>query len=422
LLRIFRPRHGNSVSITYAKINRHNFLFLAFTIVFLSRVIQNLTFFFIPARIDYARYPALFQQTLLALSLIGLFLLFTQKTDLQASSSVKIWAWSVCFVIGLVIAIELSVNPLGIYPWNQSPVYLAGGARAIKLHSYKHLSAKPQIVVMGSSRADQLESGYIQQRFGKRAFNWTVEGSGPIDTLTSTNFLLEHNARNLDVLVVEISHILVSPAWRERTPIALIPYFPDFHMPLELIQAQLDYLFTFQALVESTFTYLYVYGRFPGNFYPDGTAKPETSDNESTYRKIIQDTSVGIGSQLRCIQLHNDGQEALDLLVKLAGRHKVGVVFYVSPMNADFLDTLDLKDPAYQKCSDLVGNYIADISHNHANVFYRNLTMDTALSDLRRKGFHDIEHLNKDSARQLIDTLAPEITKAIRWAESQRNQ
>ena len=400
----------------------HNALLLALILALLTRAIENLTFFLIPGRIDYARYSTLFQQTVLAFSLIGLFLLLSKKTDSQALRPARIWSWSVCLVIGLVIAIALCVNPMGTYPWNPSPVYLAGGARAIKLHSYKHLSSQPQIVVMGSSRADQLESDYIQQRFGKRTFNWTVEGSGPVDALTSTRFLLERDPRNLDVLLVEISHILVSPAWRERTPIALIPYLPDLHMALELIQAQLDYLLTFQALVESTFSYLYVYGKVPSNFHPDGTAKHDTPDNESAYRKMIQDTSAGIGSQLRCIQLHKDGQDALDMLVKLAGQHEVGVVFYVSPMNADFLDTLDLKDPAYQRCSDLVGNFMADISRNHASVFYRNLTMDPALSSLRAKGFHDIEHLNKYSARRLIDTLAPEITKAIRWAESQRNQ
>ena len=399
-----------------------NVFFLFFILAFLAHAIPGLAFFFIAGRTDYARYPALLQHTVLTLSLIGLFRLLSKRTDSQAPNPAKLWGWSACAVIGLIIAIELYVNPMGVYPWNHSPVYLAGGARAIKLHSYNHLRAKPEIVVMGSSRAEQLESDYIQQRFGKRAFNWSVEGSGPVDTLTTARYLLKENARNLDVLVVEISHILVSPAWRERTPIGLIPYLPDYRMALELMRTQLDYLFTFQALVESTFSYLYVYGKSPGSFYPDGTARIEMSEDESTYRKLIHDTSAGIDGQLRCIQLYNDGQGALDLLVKLADQHKVGIVFYISPMNADFLDTLDLTDPAYQTCSNLIGTYMAGISQNHPNIFYRNLTADATLSNLRRRGFQDIEHFNKHLARQLIDTIAPDITNAIRWAESQRKQ
>jgi hypothetical protein len=171
-----------------------------------------------------------------------------------------------------------------------------------------------------------------------------------------------------------------------------------------------------------TFRYLYVYGKFPGSFYPDGTAKFEMPEDESIYRKVLRDTSAGIGGQLRCIQFYPDAQEALDMLAKMADEHKCGIVFYVSPMNADVLDTLNPKDPAYQECSNLIGSYIGKISQNHANLFYRNLTLYEPLSNLRKGGFRDIEDVSKYLAHQLIDTLAPEIEKAIQWAESRRSQ
>jgi hypothetical protein len=58
----------------------------------------------------------------------------------------------------------------------------------------------------------------------------------------------------------------------------------------------------------------------------------------------------------------------------------------------------------------------------HPSVHYLNLLDYRPIGKLREKGYVDSEHIDAAAARQLVDVLLPEISTALQWADSARNE
>jgi hypothetical protein len=362
----------------------------------------------------YEDYSIPLRSLVSALGLAGLLLVLLKRPSAESPRALTLSFW---MVVGLIVAQALAVNPAGIFPWNQIPVHVVGGARAVKLDLYRHLPEKPQIVVFGSSRAFQIPGEYLEAKLGKKAFNWSVEGGGAVDALTVSRFLASQRATP-EVLLVEISSpALESEAWPERTPVTLIPYLPDRQMAYEAVKQEVDSLFGFSTFAEASYTVLHVYGTqktHPSDFLADGSARGEPTVRAS-YQQAVVDQTPLYESTLRCRGFNVEGKRATDGLVRFAEQKRMGVVFYVSPLSADFLGRLDERDPDHQQCMKLVEGYMQEVTRRHPNVVYRDLLRYAAISDLRSEGYTDIGHINRRASQQLVDVLQPDLQRALAW-------
>jgi hypothetical protein len=89
----------------------------------------------------------------------------------------------------LVAALNLVVNPFGIYPTHVfEPIVL--NSRVQKTRMYAALPAPPEVVVLGNSVSFTMAPHYIEQRTGRRAFNASVHGGVPADYLAFFRFML----------------------------------------------------------------------------------------------------------------------------------------------------------------------------------------------------------------------------------------
>ena len=98
----------------------------------------------------------------------------------------------------------------------------------------------------------------------------------------------------------------------------------------------------------------------------------------------------------------------------------MSILFYRSPLNADYLDVGDVDDPLFKKCETLLLKYIKKLKRDYSNVFYRDLTYYEPISSLRWDGFDDAYHLKPIAAQMLVDVLAPDISQAVEWARKER--
>jgi hypothetical protein len=106
--------------------------------------------------------------------------------------------------------------------------------------------------------------------------------------------------------------------------------------------------------------------------------------------------------------------------VQLADEYEFGIVFYISPLNSAFLDTVNLKDPASANCLGQIDGYMGGLVREHANIRYLDLLSYPRISDLREDGFVDVMHLNKAASTQLVDVLMPDISAVVQWATAAR--
>jgi hypothetical protein len=386
--------------------------YLPFGIVFLYKffiVLHDFSFF------DYGIFASCLLFLILSIGYTGIFLLaFTRKQISVPIKASRAWLWSLTIATIGLIAPSIIFNPQGIYPWDRLPLYLSGGVRAIKLDLYQALETKPEIILFGSSRAHIMPTSYLEKQYGLPAFNWSVEGGGPVDNLIIYNYLAARK-QTPQILIIEISPVLMSPGWQDRTPFEFIPY-QSADIMWKYSGTYFKNLLKYQNFAEAWFTFFRIYKIPSGYFLADGTEKPNlTTDSTDEYRNKVSLDAPRMEAILNCKQLLPDGIEATNQLMETLPQD-VGVVMYVSPLNYDFLKTLDWNAQDYQFCAKLLDSYMQTVREKHPNVFYRNLLMYEPISKLGMDGFADIEHIRTSQlGKKVLDALSPEIRKAIKW-------
>ncbi|MCW2922628.1 MAG: hypothetical protein JWM98_32 [Thermoleophilia bacterium] len=114
-----------------------------------------------------------------------------------------------CWLLG---AIAVAVTIVGALNWYVDPTGVTSRVtkwrvadnaevRSEKLDLYEALDAKPEVVLLGSSRAMKLEPAHVRQLTGDRAFNAAVSGGVPGDALLFTKLLQEQQGDRFPHLV-----------------------------------------------------------------------------------------------------------------------------------------------------------------------------------------------------------------------------
>ncbi len=110
----------------------------------------------------YAEFATFLKSLILDVALISLCIVMVKNQ--HAYESTKPLLLSFWIVLGIIVAQALYINPSGIFPWNQMPFHVTGGVRPLKLALYEQLPEKPEIIILGSSRAQALSAGYLSSK------------------------------------------------------------------------------------------------------------------------------------------------------------------------------------------------------------------------------------------------------------------
>ncbi len=372
---------------------------------------------------DYSAFTAWLLPTVLIIGLMGLFIVVLSDPSKPHFPTYQILLLSITLSVATTVAPRIVFNPLGVYPWNKLPLYLSGGMRSLKLDLFNQQESAPQIIIFGSSRAHLLSGQTLKQKFGYTAFNWTTEGGGPVDTLISLQYLASQSTPP-KVLLVDISPVLMTANWQTRTPLAMFPYTPQPFI-YEAIKEQFIELFKFNSVSESLFTYIYLY-KFvrehpEGNVAPDGTLIINFADDPVVYAQKIDNDHSRMKNIVECKGLLPDGQIAMQEIARVSAKEEIAIVFYINPLNADFLNKKERENPEFQSCMQRIDQFVTGLTQARKNVFYRNLIYYPEVSDLGMDGYADIEHIRTiEIANKVIDALEPEIRSALEWANLHR--
>lgn len=369
---------------------------------------------------DFIRYSDGLQKIFLYLGLIGVYILI-QSRSTKNVSPLKLWIFPLLLITSFVFGLNLYANPDGVFPWNQHPTYIIGGVRSIKLNLYQQIDYSPEVIILGSSRAHVIAGEYFRQEFGKSFFNWSVEGGDQVDALTIENFIFSRQKEKPNILIVEMFPYLLDN-WPRRTPLTMSSYLPNTKMYFTYLTRLVTEAISVNSVAKSTFTVVYVDKRpeqTQTRFYPDGSIIVQHGANDQ-YWDVIAERLPAKESVMQCNGIPFDEQEFIAQVAVTAQDNGVGIVFYISPMNADFFDLINFQDPIYQRCQQQINIYMNGLVKNNDGVYYKNLLAYKPINNMRRNGYFDAEHLTEAGARAVLEALSPEIRNALKWTQDNR--
>ena len=97
------------------------------------------------------------------------------------------------------LAINVLGNGQGMFPSPLNPSMWERPWKARRIESLG-VEARPEIVVLGSSRMMQVDPKQIEAITGKRAFNFAVPRARPLDFLTQVRFMVDAFNREVEGL------------------------------------------------------------------------------------------------------------------------------------------------------------------------------------------------------------------------------
>jgi hypothetical protein len=361
---------------------------------------------------------------------IGLLLfassfLFFKKTDKKTLGPSSFhWLGSFVLVIGLVIGPILAVNPDGRFPWNERDTYVTIAAHSIKPNLYAKLKNTPDVLMFGSSVSFTTPADYFPKKWNVSAFNMALNGGGPIDFVDTMNYVIQKSPdeKMPSTVLVEI----LSPSLRisnpNQTPVKLIPYMSSFAKRLLAVGASADSLVRISSFADTIFTMLFIdteRWQIWVKFTADGTGVRNVVPTQAYKNAVKKDVRFMKGI-LSCRILDAEGKEYIEKLVSLSKKYKFGLVFYRTPVNADFYTLSKTNPERYAKCQDMLDTYMQTLTQENPNVFYRNLSTYEKISAMTENGFTDGHHLKREAATLILDALDNEITSALQWAKTNR--
>lgn len=386
-----------------------------------------LVFFRDPKSLAYLTYAQAFQNIAFIVILVffvGMIgsLPRASQSGKNSTSAYQYWLLSFWGFMLPLIGLNVLVNPHGVFPWQyistvNTAAYIPTAARSQKLELYLDLELPPEVVIMGSSRAFTLPSAYIKESTGYRTFNMAVNGGGPFDFHPFGKFIVSRQ-KNRPPLVFVVE--LVAPDFdvaEVTLPVSLIPYLSSNRRSNTVLDTLHDVV-SLQSISDTFFqlTYARFYPKQPAmTFEPDGTGV-RVDITKKSYERRVASLTLRNDERYRCDTLSDQGLEQLGMLVQLAAENKTAILFYRSPLNADYLEAGDLDHPFYQKCETLFLEAMDKTMEENSNVFFRDLTYYEPISSLRWDGYYDVHHLKPKAARMLIDALAPDIKLAAAWS------
>ncbi|MBI5934062.1 MAG: hypothetical protein HY867_10170 [Chloroflexi bacterium] len=384
-----------------------------------------------PERVYYGTFDRVFKNIsrIIFLLFMLIFFLFSSGTAQQVARSkalIRWWGFSFLAIVLPFTALIVYENPHSIFPWHffrygASSMFNPASVREQKLDLYSQLSAPPEVIIFGSSRTFSVSSSYVLQKTGFNAFNMAVSGGGPFDFLAFERLITSSQPEN-PPLVFMVEILGLGPnIQRWPMPLSAMPYL-DLDQQLIIADFTLQDTLSMQAGSDMIYQLAYerLYLRPPAwTFLPDGTGIRDDLA-KATYPTALRAFSGTIDQSKTCNRLDSEGMRQLEKMAEFAEENNFSLLFYRSPLNADYLDISDKNNPRYIHCEKIFDAYMTNLVKRNPNVFYRDLTYFEPISQMRWDGFFDAHHLRLNSAELLVDELAGDIHRAAAWSLERR--
>lgn len=337
----------------------------------------------------------------------------------------NMWLYGFGLTLTLIAGLGLHVNPHGLFPWETFPfsnsrTYIPTAVRTQKLNLFDKLETTPNLIILGSSRAHLISSSYVYQRTGLLTFNMAVHGGLPLDFLALGQYIFSKQNPPPSVLVVEIIMPTRTGAFNIPQPLKLFPYleYPEqirtiHYTFLDLISLQSTSDAIYQIAYESLFPI-----PPPITFKRDGTGvqKPITQE---MYEARLEEQSKNFTTLNLCLSKENKQQ--LETLTQLAFQHRTAILFYRSPLNAQYLERPDAILEQLEVCKNEFMVFMEYLKLKNSNVFFSDLSQHEPISSLRWGGYYDVQHLKPIAARLVVDAVTQEIILASNWSNKERS-
>lgn len=312
----------------------------------------------------------------------------------------------------VVVGTILTVNPRGMYISSRyTPHQLI--LRGAKMADYLALPERPEVVVLGSSRAFTISPKTITAETGLSAYNMAVEGGTIEDVL-----ILARQMNPLpEVLFIEIQPGLPrqSNDIAARAPLGWLP-----HMRLETalltLQNRFESLINLHHFAEAVYIarYARLYARQPKEwplFEADGMA----SRAEISAAELEQNVLVDIGGlqPIRCDSVDEISRNEMDALILKAASEETALVFYVSPYHPQYYDERLKDEPDYQRCQQAFVDYMNEVMAASQRVFLLDFSLLTSIGGSSDEtGYFDAQHLTAANGNRLIAAAADTLRAA----------
>ena len=376
---------------------------------------------------------AIFSDEFRALILLAGLLLFwgvsktEQPQEKHSGDSSKYWLFGFLSILVFSVAMVIFANPEGRFPWNKREAYIDIQARTIKPDLYKELTSPPDLIAFGSSVSFTLPADYFEKRWGLTAFNMALNGGGPIDFVNMLDFVISESpdAHPPSIVMVE----LVSPGLKisnpTKTPLELIRYMYSANDMAAVAGATIDHSIRITGLIDSVFTLAIIdQNRWLSQieFFPDGTGvrRKSATETDQNYLNAVK-RNVGLANLLlSCDGLDPLGKDAIERLVKLGREHQFSIVFYRTPVNADFYAVSKYKPSRYSQCRKLLDTYMQSVTQQNPNVFFKDLSRYKMIATGGKENYIDTHHLTPEGNVLVMEALHKQIESAIVWAQANR--
>jgi hypothetical protein len=333
------------------------------------------------------------------------------------------WAWLAGSFGGLAIVagVTMLANPRGYYPVRLLRPRIES-MRPIRADAYAARPGRPDLVVMGSSRAFPLPPTYIQATTGLSASNLSVEEGSIEDFVAQARFMMAQKDHHLPrVLLVDLSpppHDQYRGASRTAvlSPLRLIPFLSPAARE-RAVRQQLDSLLNGQHLAEALYTLLHFDQhrlRGPTLEFPrwvfdaDGEGRHRPADFQADLDHFIRHRGVPA-----CETLGDWFRDNVNDLVSLTRQDGASVVFYMGPRHPAFYDAVWKKNPRFQRCYSAFNAFLTGLAGEDGVYFLDLLDVRSfsGVPDLG-PGFYDDHHPGPTNARLMIDAAAPTLRRA----------
>jgi hypothetical protein len=360
---------------------------------------------------------------LCCLLILGMIILWPARAETESKNdngALKYWFLSFFLFFVSMLSVTVFINPHGRFPWNPYP-FTTTAAPFQKAAIYEKTEYNPRLIVFGSSRAYTISAEYLTTMTGEPAFNMAVGAAGPVDELVLARYIVENSREVPRLFLVEMAATdLDTIVWQTTMPLNLLPYLPGNGVAPVLDSIFIDTL-SLRSLTDSFYLLSYRDAREYISFLTDGTGI-RMGDRGRNYQENVNKQIPPVYEENTCTNLDQGGMEAIENLVILSEKNKIGLIFYRSPLNVEFFKHVNLENVQYKQCQLLLDQFMISITDSHPNVFYVDLMRYEPVSLLREKGYIDVQHLLPDASNMVIDALLPAIEDGLTWVRVNRDQ
>lgn len=374
---------------------------------------------------DFKKFTEIFRSILIGgtISFLLLVTITTQDKDFTSQPfHNRSFYWLAGFFIPIVftLVVVTYVNPHARFSANRfQPV--TPGARLAKAKLFENAiqSSKPEIVILGSSRAFTLSPSYIEEQTGYKTYNMSVEGGRTGDFIVEINHMLSLKTIPR-VLVIDVNTETFGVQFfpTELQPLTLLPYMST-EQRINVAKFSLQDILGVQSLSDSFFLLYLPEANLilrTWSFQRDGMAirKPLT---EEQYKSSLEKTIEQRIRSQHCQGLNLTAQQRFEELITLAKNNGIGVVLYISPIHEKFYKAAYENNPdLFNTCRNNQLSYLTSLTDKYQNLQFRDLLELGTVVYLDDLGFYDAVHITPYAGEMIIDELLQPIEQVYEWS------